>query len=261
MTHILHRCTPEDYRFLVGLCTEGFRLTDGTLLTAFQRYEKSLSPEDRAEVDRLLLEDIGYLGSADLAYWTRRLGGKPGGVPFDEMVRDVAKYLEVRLPREGTIDEHLALLATSWTRRMLVTLPPEQVHAFLDAVGVEEAQAWRLLGRTSAAFSVPLLLSGVEYLLIHHLVRGVLLSNLTRFLGQRISNALLGAMVSRFPWWTRWIVPAAWVGSLSFTLLDLQGPAFRKTVPVVLYLGSLVLRDAGASGSLEAGEVGVEPEV
>lgn len=261
MPNVLHRCTPEDYRFLVGLCTEGFRLTDGTLLAAFQQYENTFAPEDRAEVDRLLLEDLGYLGSADLAYWSRRLGGKPGGVPFEDIVRDVARFLEVRLPREATLDEQLALLATSWTRRMLVTLPTEEVHAFLDAVGVEESQAWRLLGRTSAAFSVPLLLSGVEYLLIHHLVRGVLLSTLTRFLGQRIGNALLGAMVSRFPWWTRWIVPAAWVGGLGFTLLDLQGPAFRKTVPVVLFLGSLVLRDASQSGSLEAGEVGVEPEV
>jgi len=261
MPHVFHRCTLEDYRFLVGICTEGFRLTDGTLLAAFQQFEKTGEAEDRARLDLLVQEDLGYLGSADAAYWTRRLGGKPGGVPFDEIVNDVAKYLEVRLPRDGTTDEHLALLASSWTRRMLVTLPANEVHAFLDALGVEEAQAWRLLGRTSAAFSVPLLLSGVEYLLVHHLVRGVLLSNLTRFLGQRISTMVLGAMVSRFPWWTRWIVPAAWVGSLGFTVLDLQGPAFRKTVPVVLYLGSLVLRDAAQAVGLEVGEVGVEPEV
>ena len=49
------------------------------------------------------------------------------------------------------------------------------------------------------------------------------------------------------PWWLQWIGPAAWTLSVGWTALDLQGPAMRKTIPIVLYLGLCSMRERNAS--------------
>ena len=63
-----------------------------------------------------------------------------------------------------------------------------------------------------------------------------------------IAEELFKNLAARFPWWAEWLGPIVWGLSLGWLAIDLQGSANRKTIPVLLYLGIVGLRDGPEDG-------------
>lgn len=57
---------------------------------------------------------------------------------------------------------------------------------------------------------------------------------------------MLKQIMIRFPWLAQFLGPIAWAASLGWLAIDLCGPAFRKTIPIMLTLGLVALRDGPA---------------
>lgn len=240
--------TPADRAFLVELVTGGVRLNDGSgLRRRLAAYETEQDPAGhaaaQADLDAALEREVRYLGSADLAYAYRALTGRPPGVPFSEVIRDVAGALRVDVPRVGTDRERVEAVAEAYVTRTFADLDPEAQRTMLTELGVADDKAAAFLKRSAGVFSVPLLIQAFGTIVVDGLIKRVVFGAIARIVGARLSGQLFRFMASRFPWWLRWVGPAAWTASIGWTVFDLQGPAYRKTIPVVLYLGLCGLRD------------------
>lgn len=239
--------TPDDYRFAVELLEGGLRLAPARpLATRLDAWLADPTPERRAALDTAIVADVGYLGSADLAYALRRLAGRDGGVPLDEVVRDVARHLEIRLPHRGTPGVLAAQLAEEHAARAFSAMTPEERQALLESAGVAADEAAAFARRSAGVFALPVLYEAFRWVVVEKLIRGLVLRTIVGLVGRRVGRGLLALLAARLPWWVAWIGPAAWTASIGWTALDLQGPARRKTVPFVLYLGLCHLRERPA---------------
>ena len=256
MQDVLRPLTLADYTFLIGLIESPVNLTDDAALhrdlAALE--EDADNPVVRAALDRRLEREIRYLGSADLAYLFRSLTGRTSGVPFEEIIRDVARALKVTLPPELSTDrEKLNHLVETYATQAFGRLSPDQQQEMLTNLGVEQDKAAAFIAKSAGVFAVPALIAAFNVFVVQGLIKNIVFGTIARVLGRTLTRQLYGLLASRFPWWVSWIGPAAWSFSVGWAVLDLQGPAMRKTVPVVLYLGLCSLRPpSGPNGLLIA---------
>ncbi len=239
MHELLHPLTIADYEFLVGI-VEGSKGRLGTLVDAVRREDHA---DSRAALCTALEREIRYQGSADIAYFTRKALGNEPGVPFAEIVRDVAKATDIRLSPLATDRELVAELAETFATRRFADLSPDEQQQMLVDLGVEKKRAAAFLKRSAGVFAVPVLVDAFGMAVVQGLIKTVLFGAIAKIVGRQIAGRLFRFLFSRLPWWVGWISPAAWTVSIGWTAIDIQGPARRKTIPVVLYLGLCALRE------------------
>ena len=74
------------------------------------------------------------------------------------------------------------------------------------------------------------------------IVETIIVSIIANIIGREAAKQLVKELLKRNPWINS-LGPFLWVASGLWIVFDLQGPAYRKTVPLCLYLGIVALRD------------------
>lgn len=244
MTDAFAPLTTADLAFLIGLIDSYVNFTDDRRLQALLRtYEETGTPEARKALETALSREIRYLGSSELAYAGRYLLGREPGVSFREITRDVAHALKVPAPPPGTDRQCAEYVVEGYVTREFAALSPEEQQRMLEDLGVAPDRAAAFLKRSAGVFALPMFIQAFSTLVVEGLLKKIILGTIARLLGSRAAQWLFQVIVGRFPWWIGWIGPAAWTLSIGWTTLDLQGPALRKTIPIVLYLGLCGLRE------------------
>jgi hypothetical protein len=243
-----------DYYFLAGLIESNVNLTnDQRLRSLLADYEEVGSPEVRAALDRQLEREIRYLGSAEIAYLARYVMGQEPGVSFHEVVRDAARALSVQPPHPGSAREQVESVVEQYVTQQFAGMPREAQQQMLEDLGVQQDKAAAFLKRSAGVFAVPALVEAFGIFVVDGLIKNVIFGAIGKLIGRHLSMQLFQFIAGRFPWWVRWIGPAAWTASIGWTVLDLQGPALRKTAPVVLYLGLCSMRRHGSANATSGG--------
>lgn len=244
MNDLLAILQPTDFRFLVGILESPFNLNnDSSLETAVKQLEAEDSPENRVIAQKDLESSIRYLGSSDLAYAFRSFTGSDPGVSFQEIGRDVASNLKVTAPKAVTDRELVEQLATDYATQQFAELSPEEQQKMLENLGVEKEKAEAFIKRSAGVFALPMLIEAFNIVIVQGLIKTIIFGTIAKIIGSQLASKLFTFLVGRMPWWVSWIGPAAWTLSIGWTTIDLQGPARRKTVPTVLYLGLCSLRE------------------
>lgn len=244
MHDVLSTLTPADYHFLLGIIEGPVSLTEDTKLrTLISAAEDDDTEENRAALEQQVEREIRYLGSADFAYLFRKATEREPGVPFTEIVRDAAKTLKVKLASLGTDREMLEALVQEYATQQFANLSPEEQQELLENLGVERERAASFLKKSAGVFAVPTLIQAFGTIVVHGLIKTVIFGLIAKIIGRQLAMRLFNFLFSRLPWWVTWIGPAAWTLSIGWAALDIQGPASRKTIPIVLYLGLCSLRE------------------
>ncbi len=113
----------------------------------------------------------------------------------------------------------------------------------MEDLGIDRTRASAFIKQSAGVFAVPLLLEAFGVIVVNGLTKTVILGTIAHFVGKSLLVRLLQPVLVRIPWWVGWITPVAWTAAVGWTAFNLQGPARRKTVPVVLYLGMCCLRN------------------
>ena len=74
------------------------------------------------------------------------------------------------------------------------------------------------------------------------IIEAIAISIIAQFIGKEAAKHLVKEIIKRNPWLAS-LGPALWTISGAWLAFDLQGPAYRKTIPICLYLGVVALRD------------------
>lgn len=241
--HVFDTLTPADYTFLTKLIESPFNATDDARLRALlATFEEEASADARTALNRQLVKEIRYLGSSEVAYMARLFSGQEPGVPLAEVIRDVAKAVKIDLPMLGTEDDMLKHLVEAYATREFSRMTPAEQQAMLEELGVEQERAAAFVKKSAGVFALPALIAAFDVIIVQGLIKTIIFGTITKLIGAQLSRQLFAFLAGRFPWWLRWVGPVAWGASLSWAAFDLQGPAQRKTIPVVLYLGLVALR-------------------
>lgn len=244
MQDLLNTLTPADYTFLIGIITGPVGFTEDQklhkLLASVETFD---TEESRSALNRQLEREIRYLGSADLAYLSRFVTGQEPGVAFREIVRDVSKALKVEASLLGTDREIVESVVESYATKQFASFTPAQQQELLEQLGVERDRAASFLKKSAGVFAIPTLIQAFGTFVVNGLIKTVIFGTIAKIIGKQLAGKLFAMLMARFPWWVSWIGPVTWTLSIGWAVVDVQGPAYRKTIPVVLYLGLCSLRD------------------
>lgn len=251
MQDVLAILEPTDYAFLVGLVESNLNLADDTLLRRrLAEVEANDSPETRAAFCEDFEHHLRYLGSSDVAWAIRKAIGQDPGVSFNEIIADAASALKVGPPGLGTTRERLEELVQNYATKQFAELSPEEQQKMLEDLGVEKDKAAAFLARSAGKLALPLMVEAFNLVVVEGLIKTIIFGTIAKIIGRQLTARLFSFLVGRLPWWVTWIGPAAWTLSIGWTALDIQGPAMRKTIPVVLYLGLASLRQRSGAGPI-----------
>ena len=129
-------------------------------------------------------------------------------------------------------------------------LSPERQRELFEKAGIGKDQQKEFFEKLKGnkAHFIPFLLSILGPEITKKVIEGIVISVIATYLGREGAKELFKNLALRFPLWAEWLGPIVWGLSLGWLTLDLQGAAYRKTIPVLLYLGIVGLRDGPEEG-------------
>lgn len=250
---LLKKCDAEDLKVLLRQIDSYVNLSsDAELKGGVEAFAKDQSPEAHAFLLRTIEREIRYLGSSEIAYAKRKLLGSddPPGVSVHEMIDDASRRLKIKQKYFGSVEARLERLVRATAERTFFKLSPEQQRELFERAGVGKGQGQEFFDKLKGnkAHFVPLLLTVLGPEITKDIVLALVVSVMAAYMGREAAKALIANLIARFPWWAEWLGPIVWGLSLGWLAIDLQGAAFRKTIPVLLYLGIVGLRDGPEEG-------------
>ncbi len=253
ITSLLLKCESTDFSVLIGQIYSYVNFSsDAELKELLAAYERSPTNNQKVRLTQTLEREIRYIGSSDVAYAFRKLLGDevPAGVSIQEIIDDVSKKLKVKQKLLGTPEAKVERLVKAVVERTFFALTPEQQRELFEKseVGKEQQDEFFDKIKNNKAHFLPLLLSVLGPEITATIVQGLAITTIAAFMGRKAAEELFKNLIARFPWWAEWLGPIVWGLSLGWLAIDLQGASNRKTIPVLLYLGIVGLRDGPEEG-------------
>lgn len=244
MKNIIEKCTKDDFKYLSDVLDSYLSFTDDAhrkkLLSASNDCAAS-----RTELVALIDSQIKYYGSSDVAYLKRALFGGSGGVEAKEIVEDVCDKLKVNIKVGGSTESRLERLVTAVVEKELLSKKPDELSKAFKDVGVGDADRELILEhlKTNGKIAIlPILVQVLGPKITLGIIETIIVSLIAQIIGREAAKQLIKELMKRNPWINA-LGPVLWAISGAWLAFDLQGPAYRKTVPICLYLGIVALRD------------------
>ncbi len=247
MKALLEKCEYADFEYLSKVLDSYLSFTDDNKRKQLLDKSKSNNAA-RTELILLIDKQIRYYGSSDFAYLTRFLCGKDkneAGVAASELIDDVCKKLKVPIKRGGSSEVRLERLVKAVVEKELLSKSPEELSKAFEDIGVGDADRDLImdhLKKNGKAAVLPILFKVLGPKVTLGIIETIIVTILAQIVGREAAKHLVKELVKRNPW-LNVLGPVLWVISGTWIALDLQGPAYRKTIPICLYLGIVALRD------------------
>ena len=127
----------------------------------------------------------------------------------------------------------------------LLSKSPEELSKAFEDIGVGDADRDLImdhLKKNGKAAVLPILFKVLGPKVTLGIIETIFVTILAQIVGREAAKHLVKELVKRNPW-LNVLGPVLWVISGTWIALDLQGSAYRKTIPICLYLGIVALRD------------------
>lgn len=244
MKAVLTKCQQADFEYLSTVLDSYLSFTNDSKRKELLRLSNS-STAYRAQLISLLDEQIRYYGSSDVGYFKRAILGDGGGVSASEVLEDVCKKLKVPIKHGGSNESRLEKLVSAVVEKELLSKSPEELAEAFQKIGVGNADRQLIMEhikKNGKAAVLPILFEILGPKVALGLVETIVISLIGQIIGREAAKQLFKELAKRNPWLNA-LGPLMWALSGAWLAFDLQGPAYRKTVPICLYLGIVALRD------------------
>lgn len=244
MRSILEKCEKDDFVYISTVLDSYLSFTNDKRRKELLALSEGCA-ESKSELLALMDKQIRYYGSSDIAYIKRALLGDDGGVSSNEIVKDVCEKLKVKIKKGGSLESRLERLVNSVVEKELTNKSPfELAEAFKD-IGVGDADSEQIIDHIKKNGKVAVLPIVAQVLgpkITLGIIDTIIVSLVAQIIGREAAKQLIKELIKRNPWLNS-LGPVLWIISGVWLTLDLQGAAYRKTVPICLYLGVVGLRD------------------
>lgn len=242
MKSILNKCTQADFEYLSEVLDSYVSFTDDAKR---KKLLEGKTIEDRKKLIDLIDKQIRYYASSDAMYLVRSFVSNDGGVSAKELVEDVAEKLKVKVKVGSSVEKSLEILTKGVVEKELLSKTSEELAAYFKTIGVGEADIKDIMNfikENGKVAILPILVKVLGPEVAFTICQSIIISIIASIIGQQAAKKLVEEVVKRNPW-LQSLGPVIWVISGTWLAFDLQGPAFRKTIPICLYLGIVSLRD------------------
>lgn len=259
METILNQCEPADFELIADLLCGKHGFSDHIYttfnLTATKTIEKLLrnynrdnSDENKRELIHRLEREIRYLGSNDLATAARRicsegLSKHPSGVSFDEMIMDVSKVLKIKQKRVGTPEDRLKHLVAACVERTFNDLSPENQRKIFRESGLKEKNTDTFFDRikNNKQHVIQAIIVVFDNATALKIITNTVVSLVAKVTSQKTATIIATNIMKEYA------IPTFFVDLLAplniiWIASSLASPAYRKTVPILLWLGVIAIR-------------------
>jgi uncharacterized protein YaaW (UPF0174 family) len=243
MQTVLQKCEHADLEQLSEMLDSYASFTDDAK-------RKQLLPEAinshfaRRELIALIDKQIRYYGSSDVAYIARQLLGREPGVMPEEVISDVCGKLKVKIKMGGSVETLLERLVLATVEKELAEKSPAELADYFAKQGMTEKEREALFRKIEDEGKIALLPALYAILgekVAMGIIQNIAISVLTAIIGREAAGAVVKQLVSKLPGQS--LGPIVWAASAAWLAFDLQSAAYRKTIPICLYLGIVALRD------------------
>lgn len=245
MKSVLQKCNQEDIEYISQVLDNYASFTDDTKRKELVKDYRILHPINRKELITLLDKQIRYFGSSDIAYLFRSIFNNEGGVSAIELINDVYKKMKIPLKNSSSVEFLLERLAISVVDKELASKKPEELYKAFKEMGITDQESKLLLSymkENGSIIVLPIIFKLLGQKAAMKIVENVLVSVISSFLGATVGRQVATEILKKNPL-INMLGPVVWVVSGTWVIYDIQGPAFRKTIPICLYLGIVSLRD------------------
>ena len=244
MKSILEKCEKEDFVYISNVLDSYLSFTNDKRRKELLALSEGCA-NSRSELIYLMDEQIRYYGSSDIAYLKRALFDGDGGVAAKEVVEDVCEKLKVKIKVGGSLEARLERLVNSVVEKELASKSPEELAKAFENIGIPVSERELIaehLKKDGKVLVLPILVKILGPKVTLGIIETIIITLIAQIIGREAAKQLVKELMKRNPWLNA-LGPILWVISGVWLTLDLQGPAFRKTVPICLYLGVVGLRD------------------
>lgn len=248
MIKLFSKCTLGDFEYLSKVLDSTLSFADdkgrSELLEA---YRANPCEENKSNLVMKIDHQIRYFASADLAYLFRLVTNENGEVSADEMINDVAEKLKVPVKLIGSTESKLEKIVKVVVENEFFNKSSEELANEFKKFNLEPEKIAEIINEIKKVGKVavlPILVRIVGKEVVVTIIESIIVGILTKFIGREAAKLLIKELGKRNPI-VNALGPIAWTISAIWLALDLQGPAYRKTVPICLYLGIVGMRDSG----------------
>lgn len=238
LTSLLNRCTREDAEFLIEIMS-GWGVDGDGLKELLESWEGE-GPMPRV-LNHKIEKEIRYLGSNDIAYVTRVMRGyDPAGVGVDEIIDDLCKLFNLEISTAHTLEARLEIFAGKVIDQQFAKLSDEQKREILKKMNFEKHHLNDVMDEIikKQELLLPVLLQLLKGSLGPEVIQALLMSIIGSVIGKGVAQQTLIQISTKLPFG-----PVFWGLGIGWLILDLLGPASRKTIPLMLYMAVLSFRD------------------
>ncbi|WP_063707246.1 hypothetical protein [Pseudoalteromonas gelatinilytica] len=244
MRLILEKCEKDDFVYISTVLDSYLSFTNDKRRKELLALSEACA-ESKSELIELMDKQIRYYGSSDIAYIKRALLGEDGGVSSNEIVEDVCEKLKVKIKKGGSLESRLERLVNSVVEKELTSKSPSELAEAFKDIGVGDADSEQIIEHIKKNGKVAVLPIVAQILgpkITLGIIETIIVSLIAQIIGREAAKQLIKELIKRNPWLNA-LGPILWIISGVWLTLDLQGAAYRKTVPICLYLGVVGLRD------------------
>jgi len=248
MKEILSKCKHEDLEYLSQVLDSNLSFTDDRKRKGLLAASKNNEESRQALID-LIDKQIRYYGSSDFAYRGRHILNKKAGVSDVVLINDVCKQLKVKIKKGGSFESKLERMVKAVVEKELHSKSPQELVKSFKEIGVGKADKELIMKHLKSSGKVavlPVLMQTLGPRVVPGIIEIIVASIIEKIIGRAAAKQLVKEFAKRNPWLNS-MGPVIWALSGAWLVFDIQGPAFRKTIPVMLYLGVVALRDGEES--------------
>jgi uncharacterized protein YaaW (UPF0174 family) len=248
---ILAKCEPPDFQYISEVLDNYVSFTDDSgRKELLSKFDASGDAKSKKQLVAVIDKQIRYFGSSEIAYVFRSVFSDDAGVPAKEIIDDVCEKLKVTVKVGGSVEARLERLVKAVVEKELLSKTPEELRKAFRDFGIGEAKTEHILDfikKNGKVAVLPILLEIAGPVITMTIIQAIVISLITALVGREAAKAILKEIIKRNPWLNA-LGPVVWAISGGWLAFDLQGPAYRKTAPICLYLGIVALRDGPIDG-------------
>lgn len=251
MKSVLAKCEVPDFQYISEVLDNYVSLTDDSgRKELLQRLQTTGDAKTRNQLIALTDKQIRYFGSSEIGYLWRTVFSDDAGISATELIDDVCEKLKVTIKVGGSVEAKLERLVKAVVEKELLSKTPDELRKAFRDFGIGEAKAEHILDfikKNGKVAVLPILLEIAGPVITLTIIEAIIIGLITALVGREAAKAIVKEMIKRNPWLNA-LGPVVWVISGGWLAFDLQGPAYRKTAPICLYLGIVALRDGPIDG-------------
>lgn len=198
--------------------------------------EKTETPSD--ELIDLIDKQIRYFGSSDVASIYRKTLKKEAFVTSNEILDDITKKMKFNINKHQSIENKLKRLVKEIVRKELSDAKPEDLEKMLKKSDLNYSdieEVIRLIDQDDGDI-VETMIDHLGQNLATELIFEIMQRTILLVAGETAFKFIVAQFIRKNPGF-QILGPAVWVLTGAWFAFDLQGPAYRKTIPICLYIG------------------------